>query len=454
MRSAHTGASYRGDVEEHRADSTDETAGVSSPPKGHLRARNLRRYMLVPLYPLAWPIAYGAPRRPGLWVFAYAQGFKDNPRYLFEHVVAAGHRGVEAVWLAQTSAEADAVRRLGYTAVAKRSLRGLLLSLRAGVVVLGTGPSEVNRTLVGRAMIVQLWHGAPFKRLHADFPEGDELLGGSGLVPRLVNSVVRWATNRTRSKIDLFPAQSPACAARFRSAFRIGDEATPVLGTPRVDVLARAGEDAETEAAATVAALLPSHLRDAGRLVLFAPTWRDGRREDFLVEGMDLAALDALLEAEDAVLLIRLHPYGDHGVFAAAGIAAAKRVVLSPEADIDVNVLLRAVDLLITDYSAISVDFALLGRPIVYFMPDLEEYEGSRGMYESPAALTGGLHTASWPELQTALSRAFAEPGPYVRAAASVADRYITHRDTQNCERITAEMLHRCGLDHSRAPGV
>jgi CDP-glycerol glycerophosphotransferase len=173
--------------------------------------------------------------------------------------------------------------------------------------------------------------------------------------------------------------------------------------------------------------------------VLYAPTWRDGAGEAFLADGFDPVAVDALLEAHDAALLIRLHPQGDQRVFDAA--RAAGRIVVGAPPEVDVNVLLRGVDVLVTDYSAISVDYALLGRPILYFMPDLEDYEAGRGLYESPSELTGGLHVRSWSELLAALGAALAGDGRYAAATAAVVDRYWAHRDTQSCERITEALL-------------
>ena len=44
--------------------------------------------------------------------------------------------------------------------------------------------------------------------------------------------------------------------------------------------------------------------------------------------------------------------------------------------------LLLAADVLVTDYSSISVDFANTGRPMLFFAYDLEEYtERVRGFY-------------------------------------------------------------------------
>jgi CDP-glycerol glycerophosphotransferase len=410
-----------------------------------LAARNLRRYAAVPLGGLLWPVARSVPRRPGLWAFAYIHGYKDNPRYLFEHVVAAAPEGIEPVWLAQTREEAEQVRAAGLPAVWKRSPKGWWANLRAGAVFLGNGPSELNRPLLGRAMVVQSWHGAPFKRIHADFEEQDVLVRGGGAVGRLVNSVIGRLTSASRSRVDIVPSQSELVATRFQSAYRVGPQATPVLGTPRADVICATGPEADAELAEVLRSVLPERLRGAARVVLYAPTWRDGRPDGFLADGFDVDALDAVLARHDAVLLVKLHPYGDRDTFEQAGTSRAQRILLGAADHVDVNVLLRGVDVLLTDYSAISVDYALLDRPIVYFMPDLEEYVGNRGLYESPEAMTGGLHRRTWPEVVEALDEAMTDPGPYLAPVRAAAARYCAFRDTDSCARIVAEARRRLG---------
>ena len=47
----------------------------------------------------------------------------------------------------------------------------------------------------------------------------------------------------------------------------------------------------------------------------------------------------------------------------------------------DVNDLLPATDILITDYSSSVIEFALLHRPIVLLVPDLADYERDPGLY-------------------------------------------------------------------------
>ena len=56
----------------------------------------------------------------------------------------------------------------------------------------------------------------------------------------------------------------------------------------------------------------------------------------------------------------------------------------------DITPVLPAADVLVTDYSSIAYDFALLARPMLYLTPDLEQYAASRGFYESIEVFCGG----------------------------------------------------------------
>ena len=47
----------------------------------------------------------------------------------------------------------------------------------------------------------------------------------------------------------------------------------------------------------------------------------------------------------------------------------------------ELNDLMLVSDVLVTDYSSAIFEFALLGRPMAFFAPDLAAYESERGFY-------------------------------------------------------------------------
>ncbi len=86
-----------------------------------------------------------------------------------------------------------------------------------------------------------------------------------------------------------------------------------------------------------------------GRMVLYAPTFRPGKMpETPEIKGVDL--------------IVKQHYFHDSRA-------------------VSVNELMLAASALITDYSSIMFDFALLDRPIVIYAPDWESYVDSRGVY-------------------------------------------------------------------------
>ena len=89
---------------------------------------------------------------------------------------------------------------------------------------------------------------------------------------------------------------------------------------------------------------------------------------------LDPARLRALLPPTD-VLVLKSHPNLDPALVPTDGYD----VVASP-AD-DMNDLLAVADVLVTDYSSSVFEFALLRRPIVLLVPDLEAYERDPGLY-------------------------------------------------------------------------
>jgi CDP-glycerol glycerophosphotransferase (TagB/SpsB family) len=143
--------------------------------------------------------------------------------------------------------------------------------------------------------------------------------------------------------------------------------------------------------------------------VLWAPTFRGRGRARTGALGLDGERLRALLPASDWALAIKTHPNIDPAVQPTAGFDVVGR----PGEDL--NDWLAASDVLLTDYSSSIFEWALLRRPLVLLVDDLEAYERDPGLYldyrtdvvgtqvrdtdaAAAAILEGGVDEAAWDE--------------------------------------------------------
>ena len=139
-------------------------------------------------------------------------------------------------------------------------------------------------------------------------------------------------------------------------------------GTPRCDVLLKENSDIKGKV------YQHFHIPEDSKLALYAPTFRSNKGSDYL--GMDFTRLQGVLEENGSQWTVgaRLHPNILYSVDAEGAVVMSKYP--------DMQELLAAADLLITDYSSCMFDMAIARKPCVLFAPDLYEYvEHERGLY-------------------------------------------------------------------------
>ena len=148
-----------------------------------------------------------------------------------------------------------------------------------------------------------------------------------------------------------------------------------------------------------------------GRMtILFAPTFRGhgAKSATYPTELLDYAALHALCVEKDAVCIIRMHPFVREPLEIPEDMR--DRIVDGSSSTIDVNDLLFAVDLLVTDYSSIVFEFSTQDRPMLFFAYDLEEYVASRDFYVDYRAFVPGRIVRTFDEMLDAIRRDDYEP--------------------------------------------
>jgi CDP-ribitol ribitolphosphotransferase len=213
--------------------------------------------------------------------------------------------------------------------------------------------------------IVQAWHGCgAFKKF--GYSVLDKAFGADEELLRRV---------RIHANYDICLVSSAAVAPHYAEAFHLPlDRFRSDLGIPRTDALLDPGLTDGVAAAVRRRYAIPADRR----IVLYAPTFRGATVTDArFAEALDLRRLRDTL-AEDHVLLVRLHPFIRRDLAIDADLAG---FVIDVSDHPDINDLLLAADVLVTDYSSVIFEYALLRRPMVFFAPDLEAYERERGFY-------------------------------------------------------------------------
>jgi CDP-ribitol ribitolphosphotransferase / teichoic acid ribitol-phosphate polymerase len=219
----------------------------------------------------------------------------------------------------------------------------------------------------------------------------------------------------------------------YAEAFGIPEDRLVPIGIPRMDRFFDPGY-----AAVALRSVRRHFPMVAGRrVILFAPTYRGRGASDgsYRVEQVDLRALHALCEELDSVAIVKMHPF----VRAPVAIPAelADRIVDATRTSLDVNDLLFGVDVLVTDYSSIMFEFAALGRPMVFYAPDLEEYVAGRDFYVPFEQFVPGPIVRTFADLLDAVRRA-ETPSP---ATTAFAKRHFAHLDAGSTDRVIDELV-------------
>jgi CDP-glycerol glycerophosphotransferase (TagB/SpsB family) len=297
-------------------------------------------------------------RRDGSIYFEtfYGRSATDSPRAIYDELVRRGE--TRPMYWGVTDYSISVPD--GSKPILKGSNEWWRLLSRASYFVHNCGAPRVLRP--GKQVVLQTWHGTPLKLL------GMDGLGRGG-------SESRAGVLSMTSSWSYLLAQNPYSAEIFQRAY-LFDGPILELGYPRNDTLVwPTVSEAEVRHRIGVS--------PDSKIVLYAPTWRDG--DASLVGYLDAPALAKAL-GEEFVVLVRGHNHTLH-----AGRREHASRVVDVTAYPQVNELLTVADVMITDYSSLMFDYSVTGKPMVFFVPDLEHYRDERrGLYFDLAAESPG----------------------------------------------------------------
>jgi len=307
---------------------------------------------------------------------SFAGQYSDSPRSIYERLGAREDQ-IDHLWIAHPARAASFPPHVHTVAAGTDTCRR---ELESTDVVVSNTHLELDWHKSPSTLYLQTWHGTPLKHIHYD-----GLWAPPGRLDYLTHDVRRW---------DHLLSPNAVSTPRLRGAFGFTG---PVLesGYPRNDVLS--APDREAVRWRTRRDL---GIGDDKTVVLYTPTWREdlvdaNGDQDFRLH-LDLDELTRRLGPDTAVLL-RLH-YMVSGRLGACDVPGVQDVSFHR----DVSELYLAADAMVTDYSSTMFDFAITGKPMVFYTYDMEHYRSTlRGFY---------------------FDFEEAAPGPIVETTAAVAD--------------------------------
>lgn len=238
-------------------------------------------------------------------------------------------------------------------------------------------------TLKPSQKIIQIWHACgAFKKFGLDYASAD--------ISRELE---------VHRQYDTVTVSSEFVRDKYAGAFGIDVEKVKALGVPRTDKLL---DKSYIEREREIFFKKHPHYSDK-KIILYAPTFRE--------EGLKRVVFNPMLEWKDVsqqlgtetVLLIKNHPNMKYDL-----LKGQKFDNIFNVKDEDTSRLMIVCDVMITDYSSVIFEAALLNKPTVFYCPDFESYE--RDFYlKFPDDLYGEL-TKNQTELLAAINRALDKP--------------------------------------------
>ena len=369
------------------------------------------------------------PRKNNLWIFGNSRGFLDNSRYLFEYVHSLNSE-IKVIWMSSNSKEVEFISDYGYCACNKYSIKGIYYSLIAKCAFVTQGMSDINRFLIGGQYLVFLGHGDPIKNILLDSKSDWQITTKNQF--QFINQISHYLFKNNLNKYNLIITNSKLSRNNLSSAFGRNDSSFAITGLPRNDFI------------------LSQHkiIKNKHKTILLAPTWRNLNTR-FYKNILHDIKWSKLLRTSNYILYIKDHPVSnksyhksyDDKINSQLAIPDSDYIKFIPK-NFDINTELHNVDILITDYSSILIDFSLLERPILFFTPDYDNYLLERGFYFDYKKITNDKEAYNIDQLYNILADCIQTTNKFIYDSKKIKKLFHDFPDSNACSRILNRIMN------------
>lgn len=209
---------------------------------------------------------------------------------------------------------------------------------------------------------IQLWHAAgAIKKFGLEDPSIS--LRSKGALARF---------QKVYQSFDYTVVGSKKMEETFQRSFGLKENQFLRTGIPRTDLLFDTKRKKEVQE--SINNRFPSI--NGRKIILYAPTFRKDQLKAYQLE-IDVKQMYEQL-SDEYVLFVKLHPA------VANSLKDRFDDFMFDVSDYqETNELLLVTDLLITDYSSIPFEYALLEKPMIFFAYDMDEYKVTNGLIDN-----------------------------------------------------------------------
>lgn len=306
-----------------------------------------------------------------IFISFHGRGYSDNPRAIYEQMKKDERfKDYRFIWFIKNHKKKD-IQIDGAEIKEYFSLPYFYYMSKAKYWIINCKmPTYICKK--ENQVYLQTWHGTPLKRLAHDIiaPEDATFYRSGVSFEQMTRS---YDIDVERYNYMISP--NAFCTEVFQTSFRINRKRLIETGYPRNDFITNATEDDIRNLK------LKYNLPLDKKIVLYAPTWRDNsyvasgytfELEADFHKWKEILGDDYIVVFKPHYLIINKYENDD----------SLTGFLYSMKAEAEINELYVLSDILITDYSSVFFDYAVLNRPIYFYMYDLEQYKGElRGFY-------------------------------------------------------------------------
>lgn len=339
---------------------------------------------------LFYPLLLAIKRDKSIWVFGGKfNKYYDNVKYMFEYVHEYEDT-IRAIWITGSKELKKELEAKGYEVKLRYSLSGLYYAAKAGAYLYSFEPNDINLWLRKGALQLNLWHGVGLKKIGNDVSHGLNSFMFDPKTPKQ-KVISRLHSPQMLDRSFYMLSTSKAMQEIYSKAFLLPKEQVIIEGYPRLKPFY---DDSPK----------PKEWMGFDNVAIYMPTFRDNDPL-FLKKAIpDPEALNEHCKRNNLLFLFKLHPITpieDSNQF--EGYSNLK--VLPHFGDIHETI--KHTDILITDYSSILIDYAVLKKPILIYAYDYEHYKANnRDFYFDFDDITGGKQLINFDQLMKGVATA------------------------------------------------